>query len=265
MKRNLLLILLVVLLGAFQALHAQKDRTPFETGKLYFGIKGGVHLKIIANQNNYGQVEMAYKAAAGLAAGAFLQYNLNSGSSILAEGVYQQQGQKYSDTFKKMSIDKTVSLNYLAIPVIYRHMLGPNSGAYEAAANFTKPKWYVEGGIQPAILLSAEATWSINNQPTDFLSFITEGGNPNQDQIEMNGMPESTADLFQNFDVVAVVGAGFQQELQNNIRWYAELRGGVGLLDINAEEWRLPNKEGIYQASRNAFVGIQVGLAFSLF
>ena len=265
MKRNVLLILLWILLAGIGSLEAQRARSPYEPGTLYLGLKAGGHLKIIANQNNYGQFEMAYKPAIGLAGGIYLQYNLNSWSSLLIEGVYQQQGQKYSDSFKGKQYDKTISLDYLAFPVLYRYLLSGKSGAYDKALKFNQPKWFIEGGIQPAILVSADASWTIDGQATDFLSFITDGGNPNLEQIEANGQPASAEELFKDFDVVLVVGAGFQQDLQNNIRWYVELRGGIGLLDINADKWRLPNKEGIYGASRNSFLGIQVGLSFSLY
>lgn len=238
---------------------------PYEAGKFYAGIKGGGNLVLILNQNNYGQIEMSYTTTLGLNAGAYLEYKLGGRSYITVEAAYQRQGQDYSDFFKRMQFDKSIVLDYVVFPVMYRFMLKSEGPGFEAAATFNNPKIYFSGGLQPGILTRAESSWRIDGQTTDFISFITEGGNPNSEQIGENGMPESTEDLFQKMDLVLVLGAGIRQNIQNNLMWFVEARGGIGLVDINAEEWRLPNAKGEYHKSRTGFLGIHVGLAFRLY
>ena len=244
--------------------NAQKYK-PFEEGKFYLGIKGGFHANGIAPQNNYGQIVMDYKVDFGMNAGLFGDYRFNQKHSILIEAMFMQLGGSYEDFYQKKSWEKVIRLNYWSFPLMYRYSFGGLGTAYEEAANFFKPRIYIAGGFQPGLLINADAKYAIDNQPNDFIGFITEGGNPNDDEISMKVPPESTEDLYQTFDVMLVMSLGIRQNLQSNVYYFVDLRGGFSLIDINAEEWRLPAPSGNYFASRNAFIGINAGIGVRLF
>ena len=242
-----------------------QDRKPFEAGKFYLGIKAGGNLTAAPFQNNYGQREMDYAFAMGLNGGLFAELHLTGKWYLRGEIAYQQQKQEYTDSFKKQDFEKSIQLNYAVFPVMCQYLFGKTGVGFDAAATFKKPKFYLAAGLQPGVVISGSDRYRINGQNTDFIDFITEGGNPNADEIALNKPPESVEDLYQSFDLLFIGAAGIRQNLRNNVMFFAEARGGIGLLDINAEDWRLPSDDGTYHASRNLFLGLHVGIAVSLF
>lgn len=232
---------------------------------LHIGIKGAGQIIGIANQNNYGQNEMRYNLPFGLAAGISAQYSLTERGALLAEVNYQEQGQFYSDVFRAMKFVKLVEMQYITAPIAYKHYIGDLNIGYSGIGNIGAPQWYVMGGLQFGYLLDSDITWEINNQPVDFFSFVTQGGNANTDDILESGIPEDDKAFYRTFDLVFIAAGGFHMSLSEALVLSTEVRGGIGLTDINAEEWRLPNREGKYGASRTTFLGLHVGLAIQLF
>lgn len=236
----------------------------FSNNALHIGIKGAVQLYGIVNQNNYGQKEMDYSVPFGFAGGLSFQYKFNARSYLLAEVLYQEQGQRYRDNFNNQSFEKTVVLNYFNVPVMFKYMVSENVSGYQGV-NIAKPKWFAGGGIQVGKLTSGSIEWKLNNSLTNFSTFISDGGNPNQALLEENGVPSDDLDFFQEVDVVFVASFGFHSELNPYILTTVELRGGIGLTDINADTWRLPNRMGVYGASRTTFFGLHAGIAVRIF
>lgn len=225
------------------------------------GVKGALQTMGIANQNNYGQKEMEYKVPVGLAIGVHAEYTLTDKASLLVEGCLQQQGQTYDDTFNGKHFYKKVQMRYLTFPVMYRHAIGKEGFGYQAVGTFWNPNWFAAGGLQFGTLLSAEIDWELNGQQTDFLTFVTDEGNPNEMALAENGVPEDDSDFFRKFDVVFVAAIGFHNSISERVALTAELRGGIGLTDINTPEWQLPNRQGEYGASRTTFLGLHIGVA----
>ena len=197
--------------------------------------------------------------------GLTAQYRMSPSSYLVAEVAYQSVGQKHEDHFKRSDFYKNIKLDYLAVPLMYKLVLNAQKSRYDAATRFSNNKWYLMGGLQPAYLLSAAVRYEIDDQQTDFISFVTEGGNNNQEQIQSMGPPENDEDLYNNFDLSLVGGVGMFMRFQPRWILLVEIRGGLSLLDINAEEWRLPSSSGSYNASRNMFIGIHAGIAYKLF
>ncbi|MDX1410061.1 MAG: hypothetical protein R3330_18050, partial [Saprospiraceae bacterium] len=167
---------------------------------LFMGVKAATQIHGIVNQNNFGQKEMDYAVPIGFAGGISLQYKLNARSYILAEFCYQEQGQWYKDRFNGRSFSKRVALNYWTVPVMFKYMVSANSSGYRGV-NISKPKWFVGGGIQYGQLARADIEWEINGLLTNFMTFVTDGGNPNQAILEINGSPKDEKEFYQKTDI----------------------------------------------------------------
>jgi len=230
---------------------------------VFVGLKLDLQASGIANQNNYGQNEMDYKATLGFGIGGVVTYALSPVHAILLEVSYQSGGQKYDDRFKGRFFKKEISHSLISIPVLYRYRLSREQEGY-AGIGGSKPIWYVLGGLQIDRILSPEITWYLDDSEVEFLEFVLEGGNPNQQQIEEIGAPASDDEFFTKWDGMFVAGGGFQLPINQFIHLSLELRGGIGLTDINADSWKLKNNKGIYQASRLAFFGLHTGIHIQL-
>ena len=228
------------------------------------GLKADIQSAGIANQNNYGQNEMDYGVNFGGGGGVVLTYQMRPRSAMLLEASYQTSGQKYDDTFKFKHFVKDVQFSLLSIPLMYRYQFKEAPGGYSGVGTETKPIWYLQGGVQADKMLSPEIKWRVDGTETDFLQFVLEGGNPNQSIIESQGAPVSDEELFTQWSVSAVAAGGFILYLNSTMRFTLELRGGIGITDINAEQWRLKNNENVYAASRNSFLGLHAGIHFQL-
>ncbi|HLF63339.1 MAG TPA: hypothetical protein VI603_06290 [Saprospiraceae bacterium] len=228
------------------------------------GIKADAQAAGIANQNNYGQNEMDYGVNIGIGGGVVVTYLLNPRNAFILETSYQSSGQKYDDQFKNRHFMKDVRYSLISIPLAFRHQLTDAPGGYSGVGTESKPLWYILGGVQVDRILSPEIRWQLDGNETDFLSFVLEGGNPNQAEIENLGEPASDEEFYIQWDVMGIAAIGFQLSLTPTMHFTTELRGGIGITDMNAESWRLKNNDGIYAASRNAFFGLHAGIHMQL-
>jgi hypothetical protein len=229
----------------------------------YIGLKADVQSSGIANQNNYGQNEMDYGINPGVGVGGVFTYQLNTKHALLAEVSYQTGGQDYDDRFKGRHFMKDVQYHLLSIPIAFRHMLSKTVG-YSGVGAESKPIWYILGGLQIDKIISPEIEWYLDGVETEFLDFVLEGSNPNQAQIESMGAPASDEQLFTDWDCMFLGAGGFQLFLNSALHMTIELRGGIGITDINAKPWRLKNNDGVYAASRNSFLGLHIGMHVQL-
>jgi hypothetical protein len=260
--RYLTIIVTLILLSA-QALTGQSRA--YSSSRLYAGFMAGMNATAIFFQNNYGQTEMDYVVPVGFAGGVAMHYRLTAKSHLVVEASYQIMGQKHDDHFKNMDFYKDINLSYIAIPVLYKFILNKNQIGYAAGARAAKPKWYVLGGFQPSFLLKANVRYEVDGNQTDFISFITEGGNPNLDQILVNGQPKDDKALYNDFDIMFIGALGMHTNIQPKVIGFVEGRGGISLLDLNAETWQLPGPSGTYNWSRNLSIGIHAGIIFQIF
>lgn len=228
------------------------------SGAFYFGLKFDLQAAGVANQNNYGQNEMDYTFNPGIGAGVALMYDLNLQNSFQLEISFQSGGQSYDDRFKGRHFKKDVHYSLLSVPLLYKHRVTKIPGGYTGVG--IKPIWYILGGLQLDRILSPEIDWYIDDAEVEFIAFTLEGGNPNEAQIQNMGAPSSDEELFTQWDGMLITGGGLELHLSEQTYISLELRGGIGLTDINDESWRLKNNKGIYQASRLAFLGLHVGI-----
>jgi hypothetical protein len=246
-------VVLVTPFNGFSQL-SQSRNQPFA-----IGVKMDGQIAGIANQNNYGQNEMDYGASLGYGGGVALTYHVSSVSRIMAEVTFQAAGQKYEDHFKGKTFRKEVRYHQISLPIAYQRMISKSSTGYAGVGSELKPLWFVLGGLQVDRILSPEVDWYLNGSEIEFLPFVLEGGNPNQEILEAMGPLAADQDLFAKWDVMFISGVGFQIHTSPQISFTVELRGGIGLTDLNAKDWQLDNHRGIYGASRNIFFGLHAG------
>jgi len=259
--RYLAIIVSLVILSSQAVVGQSSSHAP---GKFYMGAMAGVNATAIFFQNNYGQTEMDYVVPVVLVAGAAMHYRLTPKSHFILEFSYQKMGQTHDDHFKGMDFYKDINLNYVAIPILYKLILNKHTTGYEEWANQAKLKWYLIAGVQTSLLLSADIRYVVEGNQTDFISFITEGGNPNLEEILTNGAPEDDKELYNHTDISLIGAVGFQTDIQPSVVGFVEMRGGFSLLDINAEAWRLPGPSGTYNWSRNLSIGVYMGVLISI-
>lgn len=226
------------------------------------GVRTGFHAVAVFPEASYGQRKLDFKIPIRPAIGLAATFWLSPRSAISTDILYQRMGTTQEGTAKRRMFYKDMRLDYVVVPLMYRLTLNPVAGTFAMAARNTEPRWYLAGGVQPGFLAAANNTYEVDGNRTDFISFITEGGNPNFDQIEQNGTPESDKELYQSFDLSFTGAAGVELYVQKGIRVLVEVRGGLSLLDINAEQWRLPDDSGNYYASRNMFFGLNMAVLF---
>lgn len=253
-SKHLLALLCVCLFSVTLAGQAPGSFRP----SFQIGAKGNLQSAGIANQNNYGQNEMDYGVHLGVGGGVAVTCHLNAKHEFLLEGTFQSSGQNYEDHFKMRTFRKEVNFQLISIPLIYRYQFSAAPEGYTGVG--TKPKWFAGGGIQVNKILNPEINWYLDGQETDFLPFVLEGGNPNQQVIESMGAPAEDEDLFSAWDAMLVASGGCRIGLSYLVSVTAELRGGIGITDINASAWRLENNDGVYRASRNTFFGLHAGV-----
>ncbi len=257
------LVFVFTLLMCYSSTYGQADR--YEPGVFFVGIKGGLNATAMAPQHNYGQALLDYKVPIRPLAGLSLMYQVGIRSQIMIEAGYQVMGQNHETFAKRTDFVRNTKQQYLVFPILYKLILNKPEGRYGTAATYYNTHWYLVAGVQPGILLASDIRYEVNGTETDFLSFITEGGNPNIDQIEAMTPPANDEDLYNDFDLSLTGGAGLFRRISSRWQIFAEIRGGFSVLDVNIEEWRLPAGSGNYFGTYNMFIGVQAGMAYRIF
>lgn len=244
-------LLLTILLSI--SLSAQLDNSQ---GKIFFGGNLAPQLALILNQNNYGYAELNYRAKVGFQVGAKIGYEWRDFNQVEAGLAWTTLGQSYRDNISGIINEKVVALRYIYVPIMYRRMLGNTIQWMDkrGSSNF-----YVMGGFQFGRLLGADVSWDKGGQPVDMITYLIENGNnKNESQLVAMGPPAEDIDLFEKTDFMGLVGVGFQYWATSFTTVSIEWKNGIGIKDINAAEWRLPNRKGVYEPSRNAFSALNL-------
>lgn len=248
--------LLFLVIGTLQSQNYEEDVRRF-----YGGAQVGFNLPAIVNQNNYGYSELDYMVKTSMSFGLHAGLDIHNKHMIQIGVQYSQLGQDYKDVIGNVDNEKQVDLGYLHIPVTYKWGLDDERGfAYD------KLNKYLLGGVQLGLLTSAENSWFIEGGEVELLDFINQRGfNENYAQILQDQADFSDdKELYQSLDVNILFGGGFQYFKTETLQFYFEFVGGVGVTDINAQDWRYLNNKGVYRASLNAFGSIRIGANYYL-
>ena len=218
--------------------------TLYAFSQVYIGPLGGYHTSIIANQNNYGDSELGYKPDFGIEVGGMIGYQFNGTSGVQLNVLYSQLGQKYKDELFDGTAEKEVDLNYVQIPILFEWL----PFEYNHSAYSQKPIIYLLIGPQISYLNTTEYTYTKRN-----------GQN-----VGLPSGANSSDQLFNDLDIGVVIEPGVHLYFNRNIFLKAGVRATGGATDINADRFHIPNPEGNYGASRNASVGLNIGVGILL-
>ena len=228
--------------------------------QIFVGGDAAYFLSAIVNQNNYGASDLDYeftgKPAFGLSIGfaGYNKHHVQTGIKLL------RIGQNYSSEINSITHSKNIELNYVMIPLSYKMVFGDTeTNSYATRAFFSI------GGFV-AFLNRAETTMIVDRDEVSFLDFHSSQ-NPSVDILTLTQLAggsdlEDDKDHFESIDFGVTLSIGVRTFLTDGLALNFELLCGYGLSDINAEKWRLKNSTGVYDASNNAFGGVQLGLHY---
>jgi hypothetical protein len=239
MKKSVSILLFVIFLSA-GTLVAQKQ--------FYFGLAGTGLNSWITNQNNYGYTNMDEKVKIGGSGNAIIGFDFNQHIGLKMEIGYANLGQKYSDKINEdTTYNRIVNLNYLQIPLMFKYRTGGEV-----------VKFFVMAGPQINLLLSA------NQKYTGQETFDTDSLYNPKDHKPYLISEQTITDRYTSLDIMARIDLGVDINITKSLFLNVGLTMAYGLLDINAENWRIEDTSGNYNPSHNLYGGINFGISYIL-
>lgn len=260
MKKIILALFISIL--SFSAAYSQMG--------VHFGVNGGYNSIWIQNQNNYQMSEMDYEYKFGALGGLEFGYNWANNFGMQIELNYAQMGQDYEDIMREFSevenplnpstnlkvlTKRTIDLNYLQLPIMFKYMQGEKKDAI---------KYHMMGGAVFGYLMSAEQTYTADVKSDDNLVNVTPFNDINlgaPEFVTAGGVPPE--DYFTPINLGLILDLGADVYLNDKTYLSPAFRGFYGLNDINAKETRelAPGQiENPYQASHVFYIGISLGI-----
>jgi hypothetical protein len=196
----------------------------------------------ILNQNAYGNTELDYGTKFGLNLSIGANYFIDKDYGISTGIAFGNLGQNYRGIQGGADATRKLNLTYFQIPALVIKQL----------CKIDNPCW-LSFGPEFLFLTSAQQTYS------------REEGDPlkNPDYL-----PEGKKDVskwFKPADILLSLGytKAYFMRLNDKSRLTWSVKSGIGLFDINASEYQIENIQGKYRASRNFYIGAQVGFMFN--
>lgn len=221
----------------------------------------------IIRQNNYGYSTLAYALTSGFQAGFYCGIDRRYLRGSFKSGlIFSSWGQDYRDVLSGKQVEKTIRIQYLQLPLLYKIIFDQKPGD-----DFRVSLSYIQGGLIMGYLIGADVRFyrethlghMVEESLTDF---VTHGRwNKNTDALLAAGDPESDRELFRPFDINVEIVYGYQKFISRRTAIWVEVHGVFGITDINAPSWRLKNNYGTYFGSFNAYPGIKTGANIYLF
>lgn len=213
----------------------------------HFGAQFNAGSAGILNQNIYGGVdgytgttEMEYAFTPSFGGGLEGGYNFTDNIGGQIEFNFAGMGQYYEDKYQTFT--RKVKINYMQIPIMAKFILGTSAA-----------KFYVMTGPQFGLLSSANIDFALADGSMDTSIIAT--------------------DRFTKNDLQIVLKLGTDVSFTDALYMNAGMGLGISLSDINDATdpngpmnpgWQVPNKEGIYDMSRNAGLCFSFGLHYLL-
>ena len=242
--KKILLTLVFVTGVTILNLQAQKGK------EVVFGVGGAITSTWIMNQSFYGEPEVDYAPKMGGAGSFNLGYNFDPHITVCTEIQFSLQGQKYdgkqniNGTVYKL--ERNINLNYLNIPLLFKYSFGTGNTKFRFLA-----------GPQIGILVNATQDYK------------RDGIKQGTKVYDLNGIDfitdeDNIKDRYEKTDFSLVLDFGADIHLSDQFFVSAGLRGNYGLTEINAAPYRIPNLDGDYTASHNAWGGLYVSINYKL-
>ena len=252
MKKTLSLVIFA-LLFATGSVMSQKQ--------LYFGAAGTIMSTSIVNQNNYGLSEMDYVVTTHGAGNINVGFDFNNHLGLKLEFGTSTLGQKYKDsraqdpreeplleTNANQTYDRDVKLNYFQLPILFKFR---SKGAVA--------KFYFLIGPQFNFLMSAKQTYTKNG--SSFMCMVPNTASPS---VDFNVTDEDIKVRYVSMDIMGRLDLGVDIIIVKHLDINVGLTMAYGFTDINATDYRTPNKDKSYGASHNLYGGLNVGLSYIL-
>lgn len=203
----------------------------------------------IVNQNTWGNGrEYDYVATLRTSFGIDVGYSLSEHFGIYSGYWFTDLGQNYDDAYLSSDWERELTFKYNMIPLMVKFNGTGNTVNFMAGA-----------GVLLANLKEAQQEWLRDGAP-----YSQNINNPITGESFDLGEADVT-DRYVKSDILINLEVGARFLFSEKLFLDASLNFGYGLKDINHEDWQIPNGEGIYDPSHNAFVGLRLGLAYVLF
>lgn len=199
---------------------------------LHLGASGNLNTVWIVNQNAYGGEEYDYTLKTGAGAGLNVGYNLTDHIGVFTGFKFSNQGQSYESS-KNTGETRDISLRYNYIPLLVRFTGGSSS-----------VKFYAQAGPQFGFI--SNATYEYDGPTID----------PIKGDIK---------DRFNSGDNGVNFGIGANIDITSKIYINAGLDLFYSFNDINEEKFHIPDSSGVYEPSKNATGGLNIGVHYILF
>ncbi|MCB0706956.1 MAG: outer membrane beta-barrel protein [Saprospiraceae bacterium] len=230
-------------------------------GQLFLELDGTYLAPIALNQDNYGFSEMDYAYRSGYQGGLGIGYGFGLVHHVQVGIYYSAQGVDYANTFKEVLHEKSVKLDYLHIPVLYRLV------SSDVSSGRIGTRFSLAVGPYFGILLNSNIDWALDGDAVSMAQFhMSQNRNPNIAEIKTmlgaDGNPEDYSTLFESLDIGLTGSLGVRSYFTEELFLNAEVIAGFGFQDINSEPWRYDNSQGEYKKTQNLFGGIRIGLGY---
>jgi hypothetical protein len=204
----------------------------------------------IMNQNFYGEPECNYAPKMGYGASFNLGYHVTENIGFRVELQYSVQGQKYED---KQVIDEVkydtkrdITLEYINVPLLFKYAFGKST-----------TKFRILAGPQLGYLLSATQTYKRDGKTLGTTAVNLDGETFQTDAKDIT-------DRFIQYDIGMAVDLGADIPLSYKIFFSPGFRMNYGFKDINAEAYRMDDRDGEYSPSHNFWAGFYFGLIYKI-
>lgn len=226
----------IILIFSLQEMKAQPS------GSTWLSTTAGINSTWIINQNAYGNQEMDYGTKFGLQASIGLNHYLNTRYGLSTGLGFGNFGQNYHGEQSGAKATRKVNLNYIMIPVLgMKQLCDPQH-----------PCW-LTFGPQLMFLTSGSQKYSREEgSPLSNPEYLTEG-------------KKDVSKWYKPVDVMLTIGFSNLYSMRSNdkFRMILSYNAAIGLLDLNAKSYQIPNLHDIYKASHNFYLGVQAGFIFN--
>jgi hypothetical protein len=202
----------------------------------------------IVNQNTWGNgheydYALTFNSSFGFDAG----YNFTEQIGLYTGYWFTNFGQKYTDSYNDSDFTRKLKYKYSVIPVMLRFSSSENTVNFLGGV-----------GVLIASMRQADQEW-LKDGEAYTQTGETIGG------IPFNIPADDVTARYNKTDIVVNIELGARIIVIDNLYIDASLNFGYGVKDINAPEYQIPDTEGTYNSSHNAYGGFKVGVAYILF
>ena len=208
---------------------------------LWLNAVTGINSTWMINQNAYGNPEFEYSTSFGLTGGLGATYFYQRHWGFNGSLLLSKLGQSYSGVQAGGDADRKISLTYMEIPLMMMKDL----------RGMLYPTWISFG---PEVMILLNAT---------------------QEYTRVGGRDMAYQDRMESANVkdrykIADVALAFSVNRMYNLDYFRKmmllfsLNTSIGLTDINAKDWQIPNTHDVYAGSHNFYIGFKVGMMFKV-